>query len=430
MTAPSARVRGVSLNTTVVVGLVSGSHFINHMYLVLLPPIFGILAADLDATLAELGLAVGIMSLFAAMFQLPFGYLSDNYSRPLTLGIGLGLTSAGALVLATAQDLAWLLVGQAVVGTGIAAHHPAHFPLLSEATAEDNRGKAFSVHGFAGNLGYAASPALIVGVLALPGLDWRDAFVGVAVVGGLYGLLAMVTLGRLLGFGTVPIAAGGTPDARLGELIRRGRANLAVEFRAAMGSPVILALALLALVSATAAWGIRSFAVVLLTDGYALELGLANTTLTAMFVAGAVLILVGGILSDRISAEVTILVSYGLLAVCVAVVAALLLPPLAAMAFVVAAGGALTMGTPARSKLADKLSASGDLGKNFAIITIGTTAGGAVAPPVFGAIIDASGVGAAFFVVAGLALLSILVVIGIFQWGDTSHPAAPGTADD
>jgi predicted MFS family arabinose efflux permease len=109
-----------------VVGLVAGSHFVNHAYLVLLAPLVGVLAARFDVSVAAVGLAIGVQNAVVLALQLPFGYVSDAYSRTLVLGISLGVGTLGAALTALAPSYAWLLAAQVVVGIGVAGHHPAH----------------------------------------------------------------------------------------------------------------------------------------------------------------------------------------------------------------------------------------------------------------------------------------------------------------
>ncbi|MFC7214464.1 MFS transporter [Saliphagus sp. GCM10025334] len=417
------------------VALVSGSHAINHLYLVLLPPIFGILAGEFDVGLATLGLAVGTQGAFNMVFQLPFGYVSDNHSRLLALCSGLGLASVGVLVTASAPTIEWVFVGQAILGIGIAAHHPAHFPMLSAATSSENRGRVFSIHSFSGNIGYAAAPTLIVALTRLDGVTWRAVFVFAAVLGAGYGLLCLLVFGRYVG-STITrregTDSGDSADAPLATETRHASARERVRksLESLATSPAIVALAVLALVTGIANWGIRSYAVVLLTDGYGLDLGLANVLYTAMFVVTAIIILVGGDLADRISAESILLTSYGGLLVAALVVGSFLLPPLLAGVAVILAGGSIGFGGPARSKLTDKLSAQADLGTNFAVITVGITLAGSVAPPVFGVIIDYTSFSTAFLVIGGVGAVCIALTLAILQrYGTGFERESPVEAD-
>lgn len=397
----------VDRQTTVTVGLISGSHFVNHMYLVLLPPLFGILATTFDVSLTALGFAVGVQGITSTALQLPFGYLSDNHGRGVTLVTGLALTAIAVFVLASSVDYGWLLAGQALLGAGLAAHHPAHFPMLSAATPSEHRGRAFSLHGFAGNLGYAAAPALITLVLSFEATTWRDALLLIGAIGAGYAVFAALVVWGVLSDEVTAPPADETDRPELPSV----RERVISEVESLFTSPAILALGVIALVTSMANWGIRSYAVVLLTDGYGLDLSLANTAYTAMFALGAVVILIGGELADRIAATPILVASYVVLLITAGLVGTLAVSPLFAVVLVLFTGSAISFGAPARSKLTDRLSTQSNLGKNFALITVGTVLSGAVAPPLFGAIIERIGLTAAFYTIAALGIVSSVLVV-------------------
>jgi len=443
----------VPRETAVVAGLVGGAEFVNHTYLVLFPPILGILSAEFDASLALLGVAMGVQGFTNTAFQLPWGYFSDNYDRRLTLGLSLGLATASVFVVAAAPTFEVLLVGQALLGVGVAGHHPVHFPLLAAASPERHRGRAFSVRAFLGNLGFAAPPVALTAVVALPGLTWRHAVGLIGAFGAVYAAAMLFVLYRHVdpavtapdadpdadGDGvpeTPDDADHGTPNEPDHETPDAGGALDSVrsaarrEVRAILGSPAILALAVLALVVSTASWGITSYAAVLLQDGYGAGLDVANLTLSAMFAVGAVAVLVGGDLADRFSPGPVIVASYGAVVVFVALVATMTLPPLAAVACMLVVGGVRSLGGPARSKLADAVSARSDLGRNFALITVGTMTGSSIAPPVFGALIERRGLGATFLAIAAVAALGVAVTLFVLRrHGDGSEPAPAGAVE-
>lgn len=405
------RLPDVGREAATTVSLICGSHFVNHMYLVLLPPVFAILATQFDVSLTMLGLAVGVQGGTNALFQLPFGYLSDNHSRALTLITGLTFAAAGVLTVASAPTFELVLVGQALLGIGLAAHHPAHFPMLSAATPAEHRGRVFSLHGFAGNMGYAAAPAIITVVLALRGTTWRHAFYLVGGIGAAYALLsAVVVTTRISDDVTVPPEDAGGQTS-----LSSIRERAVVEVKSLATSPGILALTVLALITSMASWGVRSYAVILLTDGYGLSLNLANTAYTGMFALGAVVILLGGELSDRIAPTPILVASYATMVVASAVAGALFVPPLAAIAVVLVTGSAISFSVPARSKLTDGLSRESDLGKNFALITVGVVVSGTIAPPLFGAIIEEVGLTAAFYGISALAVVGGVLVVLIVR---------------
>lgn len=404
----------VPFESKVVIALVSGSEFVNHTYIVVLPPVLGLVADDFGVSLALLGVALGVMNGANAAFQLPFGYVADRRDRTLGLGLSLGLGGAGVLLTAAAESFAVLVLAQALVGVGLAAHHPNHFPLLSEAVAEEYRGRVFSARGFAGALGFATPPMVVTAVLALPGTSWRHA---VGVVGGLglvYGILALVLFRRFVSEAvTKPAPDAGTDPGR-GSVLARLREELAT----IASMRAVLAVGALSFASALAVNGFRTFVVVHLTDGYGLGLTAANLTFTALFGASAGLILVGGLLADRLRVRTVLITAFGLSAVLLAVLGSLLVPAAVAMIVVVAIGGAQAVAGPARSKLVDRYAPSGSLGQSFAVMSVGMMSGATVAPPLFGVLIEAAGLRVAFLgiaVVAALALLIAVAVVSVYD---------------
>lgn len=428
MQIPAPSLPDVSTETKLVVGLIGGSEFVNHAYLVLFPPILGILATDFDVGLGMLGLAMGVQGFTNAVFQLPFGYLSDNYDRQFALALSLALSTGSVFVVALAPTFEVLLVGQALLGIGVAGHHPVHFPLLAAATPVNLRARAFSVRGFLGSLGFAAPPAVVTGVIAVPGLTWRHAVALIGAFGAVYAAVTLLTFWRYVDDEvTTPDGTGSAAadERSIGSRIRS-------ELRAIVAAPAIVALAVLALASSIAGWTVTTYVVVLLQDGYGVGLNVANLTLTGMFVAGAVMILVGGDLSDRYAAGPVILSSYAGIAVLVALLASFVVSPVLAIPVALVLGGVRSIGGPARSKLADVLSSRSDLGRNFAIITVGTMSGSAIAPPVFGALIERAGLRVTFLVVAAVALVALLITLAILRvyGAETGFGGGSVTRDD
>jgi MFS family permease len=415
-----------------VVGLVGGSHLLNHAYMVVLAPVLGLVATEFDASIAAVGLAIGLVNAVVVLLQLPFGHVADTYSRTLVLAVSLVVGSAGVVLTALAQSYETLLAAQVVVGVGVAGHHPAHYPLLSAVTGAGERGRAYSVHAFGGAVGFAAPYAAAAATTALGG-GWRLA-VGVVGAAGLAYAAASLSVARGLdrdvahppgaaatglGFDVLPRA---TADiARRARVLPRAAGDLVRHLRAAPG---IAGLSLLGFLASAAAWGIRTYTPQLLVGTYGVGAPTANGLVSAMFVCGALTILGGGVLTDRVGVEPVVLGGFAAL-VGVAAVLASGVAGVAALALVLPLSGTISVSRPARSALADRLSARTDVGKNFALVTIGISLGGAVAPPAFGWLVGAAGAPAVFAVVAVVGVAAA----GLTRWilGETARPS--GAAD-
>jgi len=418
-----AALSAVDRETATVVGLIGGSQYVNHAFLVLLPPILPVLSEEFGVTVALLGLVLGASAAANTAFQLPFGYLADHHDRTLALGLSSVLGAVGALVTAVAPDVPTLLAGQVVLGIGVAGHHPAHYPLLSDAVPEDARGRAFSVYNFGGSLGFATPPVVVTAVVGLgAGYTWRHA-VGLIGAGGLaYGLLVTAAFATRVSDDVTAPNVDGTTEAPLAE---RARAAL----RGLVAEPGILALATLTLLATTAGWGLTSYAVVFLTDVYRLSLGVANLTLTGLFVVGAVAVLVGGEVTDRFGGGRVLLASYAGVTVLVALLAARLVPAMGAVGLLLAVGAVRSAGGPARDELTERLADTGAVGTSFAVVTIGLMLGSTVAPPLFGFVIEAAGVTTAFYLIAATAALTTLVTLAVLARFVDRSAAGPTPAD-
>jgi predicted MFS family arabinose efflux permease len=408
-----------------VVALVTGSHFVNHTYIVMLAPLVTVLAGRFDVSIAAIGLAIGVQNTVVLLLQLPFGYVSDAYSRTLVLRVSLVVGTLGAALMALAPSYEWLLAAQVVLGIGIAGHHPAHYPLLASVSSDGTRGRAYSAHAFGGEIGLA-SPYAIVAATAALGYSWRTAIGLIAAIGALFAAYCLVSIRGVNEEVTRP-GLSEQPAER--PTLRSVPGRVYGLFHTLAASRGILNLTVLGFLTSAAAWGIRTYTPSLLAAGYSLPEGTANALTSAMTVVGAGMILLGGSLTDRVGTAPVVVGGYALLTLVAASLATLALPTLA-LGVVLVFSGSISLSRPARSALADQLSARADLGKNFAIVTIGISLGGAVAPPVFGFLIDAVGLTASFGVVSTLGALSVGLGWQIVRDAERSASAESTAAGD
>ncbi|MFB6073532.1 MAG: MFS transporter [Haloarculaceae archaeon] len=411
-------------DASLVIALIGGSHFVNHTYFMLLPPIFGPLQSELGLTDPQLGLALGTVGLVVTALQLPFGHLSDTYGRTPVLAISLTFGALGAALIATASSFAWLLAGAVVTGVGIAGHHPAHYPLISSVTDASTRGRAYSVHGFTGTIGFAAPPAAVGAALAF-GVDWRLAIGAFAVLGALYGAVCLLTFHRYVDRSITHPGAADDEASSGGTRLQR----LAAGVRSVLGSPPILALTALWFASSMAAWGIKQYTAPMLAGLYGLSAGSANIAVSAMLGTGAVLIFGGGWLTDRYTPGLVLLVGYVALVAVAGVLAVGVLPTALAVGLVLFLSATIDASRPARAALADRFSSSATAGKNFGLLTIGISGGSAVAPPVLGVVVQRYGLEVAFLAVAAIGLLAIALTAVVLRL-DAGEPSATPSPSD
>ncbi|WP_049990284.1 MFS transporter [Natrinema salifodinae] len=386
-----------------VTALVSVDHFLSHVYLLALPPLFPILASVVETTVTRLAVAVTLI--YAAQFlcQIPAGELVDRVGGKRVVGGGLALTAVSVGLLGFATSYRHVLALAFLSGVGQAAFHPGNYALLDVAGDAATEGRQFSVHTFSGFVGFAAAPALMTGLTAVA--DWRTAFLTVGAGGLLYAAVFAASLAPIhrRTIADAPDAPALATDGGQFESVRLLR------------RPLVAGMFAFFLLVTLADTGFQTYTTTLAVDlGHSTAVG--NTALTAFLAAAAVFVLVGGWLADRYDGFAIIVASVCWSAVVLWAGLAVDLTPVALVLVWSAAGAGFGLTLPARDRITNALSDSADTGKSFGIVYTGLPIGGALAPVLLGQVIDVSGQAAAFEVIAALFLAAALVVLVLRRW--------------
>ncbi|HFZ8993898.1 TPA: MFS transporter [Citrobacter freundii] len=130
------------------------------------------------ASEALIGIAIGIYGLAQAIFQIPFGLLSDRIGRkPLIVG-GLAVFVAGSVIAALSDSIWGIILGRALQGSGAIA--AAVMALLSDLTREQNRTKAMAFIGV--SFGVTFAIAMVLGPIVTHRLGLHALFWTIAVL--------------------------------------------------------------------------------------------------------------------------------------------------------------------------------------------------------------------------------------------------------
>ncbi|HBP46723.1 MFS transporter [Pseudomonas sp. FSL R10-0056] len=130
------------------------------MFMVL--PVLATYGMDLaGATPALIGLAIGAYGLTQAIFQIPFGVISDRIGRRPVIYLGLIVFALGSVLAANSDSIWGVIAGRILQGAG--AISAAVMALLSDLTREQHRTKAMAMIGMTIGLSFAV--AMVVGPL-------------------------------------------------------------------------------------------------------------------------------------------------------------------------------------------------------------------------------------------------------------------------
>jgi MFS family permease len=194
------------------VGGLAGIYAARMLGLFLMLPVLALYARGLPGGSPVLaGLAVGAYGLTQALFQIPFGVLSDRFGRRLLVFVGLLLYAAGSVAGALAGTIGGVIAARMVQGMG-AVSGPVT-ALVADLTRAEVRTRAMALIG----IGIGAS--FIVSLVGAPLLDRA---IGVPGIFAVMGVLAVLCLGLL--YGVVPPpprAAGALRVTGLGAVLNR-----------------------------------------------------------------------------------------------------------------------------------------------------------------------------------------------------------------
>lgn len=128
--------------------------------LFMLLPVFSVIGQQLDGyTPALVGLAIGAYGLTQALFQIPFGWMSDRYGRKPIILFGLVLFVIGSVVAAMSEHIYGVIAGRLLQGGGAIAS--AIMALAADLSRDEQRTKIMASIGM--SIGAAFAVAMIIG---------------------------------------------------------------------------------------------------------------------------------------------------------------------------------------------------------------------------------------------------------------------------
>jgi FSR family fosmidomycin resistance protein-like MFS transporter len=374
--------------------LLGNGHFLSHFYSLCLPPLFLAWQSAFDVSFTELGLAVALMSGASAVLQTPVGFLVDRHGARRFLIGGALLMSLCITAMGFATSFWQILVLAPLSGMGNSVFHPADYAILSGSMDKDRMGRAFALHTFSGNLGFAAAPPLMA-LLAIT-IGWRGSLIMVGLLGVPVAVSIVLQSGILKDqVRHEPTHAGPTLSGR--ELL--------------LSRTMLLFFAFFLLGSMAGA-GVQSWLITVLYTVKGLTLAVASSALTGDRFGSSIGVLVGGWFADTyqrhilpfavvfttISAALTLSVGW------------LSVPGLVVIALMFGSGLALGASRTPRDVMLKDAAPPGQMGKVFGFVSAGLPLGSALTPVPFGMLIDHGHPQLILVLVAALLLASLLCV--------------------
>lgn len=146
-------------------------------------PVFSLYGQQLEGnTPLLIGLAIGAYGLTQAIFQIPFGMLSDKIGRKPVIVAGMLIFALGSIIAAMSDTIYGVIIGRIIQGSGAVA--AAVMALAADLSREEHRTKIMAAIGM--SIGFAFAVAMVLGSIlnewiGVAGIFWLTA--GFALIG-------------------------------------------------------------------------------------------------------------------------------------------------------------------------------------------------------------------------------------------------------
>ena len=159
-------------------------------------PIMSLHLTDLSeySSTFMIGLAFGMYGLTQALFQIPFGILSDKFGRKKMILLGLFIFLVGSIFIYFSQSLIMIIIGRGLQGAG--AISAVLLALLADLTTDSSRTKSMAIIG--ASIGLTFGISIVLSPILNSYLGFENIFLMIAI-------LTLIAMGVLIRYIPAPI---------------------------------------------------------------------------------------------------------------------------------------------------------------------------------------------------------------------------------
>jgi FSR family fosmidomycin resistance protein-like MFS transporter len=273
----------------------SGAHLLNDLIASMIPAMYPLLKEAYQLDFTQIGLITLAFHVTSSLLQPVLGYVSDHKPWAYAMVAGMGSTLIGVVGLASASNYAMVLVSVALVGLGSAVFHPEATRMARHAAA-GHQGFAQGIFQIGGHAGYAIGPLLAAMVVVPRG----------------QASLAWMSLVALLAMALMAWTGARYTEMRSAQIAETKTRAEGMAAPVLTGWPVPMAMTVLIVLllskgSYTSAF--TSYYTFYLIERFGVTVQLSQVMLFLYLVVGALGVIVGGMVGDRVGRRRVIWIS-------------------------------------------------------------------------------------------------------------------------
>jgi MFS transporter, FSR family, fosmidomycin resistance protein len=273
----------------------SGGHLLNDLIASMIPAMYPLLKEAYQLDFTQIGLITLAFHATASLLQPVLGYVTDHKPWAYAMVAGMCSTLVGVVGLASASNYAMVLISVALVGLGSAVFHPEATRMARHAAA-GQQGFAQGIFQIGGHVGYAVGPLLAAMVVVPRG----------------QASLAWMSVVALLAMALMAWTGARYSEMRSAQVAEKKSHAAGMAAPVQTGWPVIIAMTVLVVLllskgSYTAAF--TSYYTFYLIDQFGVTVQLSQVMLFLYLVVGALGVIVGGMVGDRVGRRRVIWIS-------------------------------------------------------------------------------------------------------------------------
>ena len=273
----------------------SGAHLLNDLIASMIPAMYPLLKKTYQLDFTQIGLITLAFHVTSSLLQPVLGYVTDHKPWAYAMVAGMASTLIGIVGLASASNYAMVLISVALVGLGSAIFHPEATRMARHAAA-GHQGFAQGIFQIGGHVGYAVGPLLAAMVVVPRG----------------QASLAWMSVVALLAMALMAWTGARYSEMRSAQIAETKTHAVGMAAPVLTGGPILMAMAVLIVLllskgSYTAAF--TSYYTFYLIEQFGVTVQLSQVMLFLYLVVGALGVIVGGMVGDRVGRRRVIWIS-------------------------------------------------------------------------------------------------------------------------